>query len=864
MAIEATNKEDEQKVQQGFGVTPQAQAQQNQTQSVTPQLGGAQSSTLGQDVGQAQNQQQTSPGQASTGQKGSGMGARLSNLKKYIETNRGSGMAQKIQGGIEGIRSGVQQGIGQSQAKLQEQTAAEKARIARGETLIQGSQAGGGGVFEKGRSEAYTQDITPTQSQTPAPDYSQYGKTATERLAEFGKYRTGEAQQFGIENELELQRQAQELQKRADLSQSEAGRYQLLRETFNRPAYTTGQQRLDQLLLQAAPEESQTLATMAKTINIPVQEQLKQLQSTKEAENKAITEQAGALKSDIAQRLYGQVGKPTIDYTKGQITDVGTGVLSDFQKALEAQRIQAAQGIGTQYADIQGKISRGEDLTADDLAKLGRTGEDAQSFLDYYQRGQKQSIGDIVKSGGQLSDNNINQLLPIMPGLDLETFKSVQSQQPLDIGTFASNRGAVVQNGQIGTMVPKMVPTGKINYVTGEEIYRQSGTYFSPSPELQNEYNQYTSDIQSNKQALNNMISQALELNPQLATVRDAPTLDFTKYLSALQGSDIDVNKVATTEDFARQEALRQLADLQFGPLGDSKLAGTIGDVGIGKFDLQNALGQAREYYNPAQASTLGRVSSPSAPGQNLTIGQQLQGMSESVGGDLTGGLTASTTTPLSESELVLRQALAGDLTKPQNLASLPIGVTKAVGQGVVNTGLSTVAAPIGGLATVEKLITGGDTIKKTYNSVQNTAKKITRAVGSFWCSKVFELGLVNKSDLKKLQSFLSKVQFSQSPFLSWYIDNGPELVECADFLGFDWNLAKVRLFDELLPLFEKGDISGAIQCYDRFTVEICTFCGKSVPYHTRNPSFVDCLVHYPKVLLFYTKLKFKRLLWKI
>ena len=245
MAIEATNKEDEHKVQQGFGATPQAQAQQNQTQSVTPTLGSAQSSTLGQDVGQAQNQQQTSPGQASTGQKGSGMGARLSNLKKYIETNRNSGMAQGIQKGIEGIRTGLQSDIGKSQTKFQEQTAEEKARIARGENLIKSSAEGGGGVLEKGRSEAYTQDITPkTQATTVAatgtegtvttpvaqitPDYSQYGSTATDRLAQFAKYRTGEASQYDIENQAQLEQQAKELQKRADLSQSEAGRYQLL------------------------------------------------------------------------------------------------------------------------------------------------------------------------------------------------------------------------------------------------------------------------------------------------------------------------------------------------------------------------------------------------------------------------------------------------------------------------------------------------------------------------------------------------------------------------------------------------------------------------------------------------------------
>ena len=284
MAYEAYNEDDEQKVQQGFGTQGTQNTNQTTQAENAPTLGGQQSNLVQGVSGQATQQVQGGQSNTATGQKSSGMGARLSNLKKYIQANQGSGMAQGIQKGIEDIRTGVQKDIGQSQEKLQTNVAGEKQRLSKGEQLIKASTEGGGGVFEKGRSEAYTQDISPNlqnkqvsiqpisennvdtqlgtgttgpvvQSVTqPQYDFNQYGQSAADRLSAFNKYRTGEAQQFDIENQAKLETQAKELQKRADLSQSEAGRYQLLRETFGRPSYTTGQQRLDQLILQARPE----------------------------------------------------------------------------------------------------------------------------------------------------------------------------------------------------------------------------------------------------------------------------------------------------------------------------------------------------------------------------------------------------------------------------------------------------------------------------------------------------------------------------------------------------------------------------------------------------------------------------------
>lgn len=421
MAYEAYNEDDQQKVQQGFGTQGTQVTNQTTQAENAPTLGGQQSNLVQGVSGQATQQVQGGQSNTATGQKSSGMGARLSNLKKYIQANQGSGMAQGIQKGIEDIRTGVQKDIGQSQEKLQTNVAGEKQRLSKGEQLIKASTEGGLGVLEKGRSEAYTQDISPAQPQTQAPDFSQFGKTATERLGEFGKYRTGEAQQFDIENQAQLETQAKELQKRANLAQSEAGRYQLLRETFGRPAYTTGQQRLDQLLLQAAPSEAQTLQKMTQTIAQPVQEQLAQLQKQRETENTAIKQQA--------QALAGQIG-----------TGLGTekqAFESDIQKRIADEQARAAN----QYEQARQILSAGGDINADVLRAAGVSDQGKiDEFLKYYQQGQGQTLGQKVQSGGSLGDQDLQMLhSAVAPDIAFADFKKAY-------GENTNNFRSTVQN----------------------------------------------------------------------------------------------------------------------------------------------------------------------------------------------------------------------------------------------------------------------------------------------------------------------------------------------------------------------------------------------------------------------------------
>ncbi len=351
MAYEATNQEDEQKVQQGFGT--QANQATNQTTQAenAPTLGGQQSTLIGQDVSATQNQVNQGQSNTAAGQKSSGMGARVSNLKKYIEANRGAGMAQKIQSGVEKTRTGIEGDIGTAESALNTQAEAEKARLSKGEQLIKSSTEGGQGLFERGKTEAFANQ--PTTQTTNQPDFSQYGQTAADRLAAFNKYKAGETQQLNIENQADLQKKVKDLQTTANLAGSEEGRFQLLKDTFKKPSYTTGQQRLDQLILQANPEEKQTLLDMQKNVANPVQERLAALMGKKDTEAADIASKASTLAANIGTGL--------------------TGAETGFQTEIEQQRQAAVDAALKRQQQIQADLNAGKISDTGYLADLGLT-----------------------------------------------------------------------------------------------------------------------------------------------------------------------------------------------------------------------------------------------------------------------------------------------------------------------------------------------------------------------------------------------------------------------------------------------------------------------------------------------------------
>lgn len=855
-----------------------------------PKLGGGESSELAQGVGAGAGTQ--AAGQ-STDRRGTQAGNRLRNLQKYVQAGQKSGMAQKIQSGMEDIRSGVETGIQESQQQLGQAAEAERGRITKGEELIKASQEGGTGLFEQGRTAGFTQDISPQTQQiqtpelgtgtdgiapqpeaVPAPDFSQYGATAAERLGEFQKYKAGEREQLEIQNQQKLQQDIGELQKRADLAKSEKGRFQLLREQFGRPGYTTGQQRLDQLILQASPEQSQVLQEMTTGIATPLQEQFAGLQEYLQTEQGQLDTQAQALAANIGQQLYGEAGQPVIDPQTGQVTDVG-GVLGEFRTDLEGRVSEAQQAAQQQFSAITDMIERGYDIDPGVLTRLGISDpEQQQQFIDYYQRGQGRTLGTAIEQGGM----DIDELRKVaeMTGTNYEDMKRLYTGTPLSRQEFATAANASINE-----------------------------------PDFESRYSNYVSSVAGQSEEYRQQLNDYINQNLTDLRVK-GPQIDYSKYLRDLPEGAISTANVATAEDYARQAALEQLANLQFGPLqqGGIGQAGTAGEAGYGRFDIGAALGEARGLYETPTYNEFDRVTAPTLE-EPLTLGQisqrELEAGTGAVADELTGALDQvgvgqiaeagiidptktfvdesgkAITEPMTDVELGAGRIMEGDV----------LGGTTQIGLSPTTGAVSAATAPVSGL---ESTITGdarvadlstdytealrglsygdfdatsdavGGTLQmpeqvtrdavakvnkiadEAVSAAKSAWKKVSGGGGSFFCTHVYNLGLVSKTEYLKLNKFLHEIKSDYTEFLSWYIDNAPKIIELAG--DFDWNIAKTELFDNLLEKYENGDIEGAVRCYGEFTINLGEIVGircSSKYYNTENSE-----LYKDKVLKYY------------
>ena len=130
MAIEEQVKEDEQVVSEGLGVEA---SQDADSAASTPSTDVSGSTFLGE--GQAQ-QAPASGATSAQGRKGSGMGGRLTNLRKFVEasTRSGSGgqMAKGIQKGITDIGEKTQKQTADTAKAIQQKATSEKERFEKG------------------------------------------------------------------------------------------------------------------------------------------------------------------------------------------------------------------------------------------------------------------------------------------------------------------------------------------------------------------------------------------------------------------------------------------------------------------------------------------------------------------------------------------------------------------------------------------------------------------------------------------------------------------------------------------------------------------------------------------------------------
>lgn len=250
---------------------------------------------------------------------------RFTNIQKYIQANTGADYAKQLGEKQEQGASAVRQGIESARQQTQQQASPELQRL---------QQAG---------------QITQQALQNPEEFTQNQANLESFQKIREGQYLRG----VGLQNEAQLANQLQDVQNRAQMAGTEQGRFQLLREQFGqRPGrtYSTGQQRLDQLLLQGQRGQLGTLAQKA--------------QQEAAATGQALTgaqQQAQALTGQL-QTLGSQAQQQAQEALTGKIGETKSG-LEQRAAALQAER----EG---QFEALRSGLERGE-ITEEQAQQLG-------------------------------------------------------------------------------------------------------------------------------------------------------------------------------------------------------------------------------------------------------------------------------------------------------------------------------------------------------------------------------------------------------------------------------------------------------------------------------------------------------------
>lgn len=249
---------------------------------------------------------------------------RYTNISNYLKANQGYNQAQ---GGLAGKIGG---NIQQEQQKTADAIAQSKTQF--GQASQQGRNQFNQGLYGQATGDAanFVQDPKLMQQFQQMRENNYSGPN-------------------DLTNAQALQGQVGNIQDLTNQTGSEGGRFNLLRQMFNKPSYTSGQQRLDQLLLQGN------------------QGQLGQLAGTRRLANQAAQ---GLSQASQAAQNQAQGYQNEALATQKQVGEGVTGEMTNEDKSI-SDKVTAAEKFRTeQLPRIQQGLSSGQ-LTQDDINYLG-------------------------------------------------------------------------------------------------------------------------------------------------------------------------------------------------------------------------------------------------------------------------------------------------------------------------------------------------------------------------------------------------------------------------------------------------------------------------------------------------------------
>lgn len=274
---------------------------------------------------------------------------RFFNLSNYLKANTGPGQ-QSLAGKIA--------------SNVQNQAQTAKNEIQSGQEQFQKSVAAS--TPNQQQTNQYLQQIQQDPSKIDQQQFQQYRDA---------KY-TGPQ---NIQNANQIQTNVGNITQTAKQTGSEAGRFNVLRQMFNKPSYTTGQQRLDQVLLQSNPQE---LAKLRETQKIAAQ--------TERELGKTLTGAETAARQAEAQAVA------TRDAIRGGLNTAATTLQSDL-----TSRAQAENALRTQQYNQALERLRSINLTDSDLEALGLSRGQALYGL------KGEQLANFINKGQQATTQNI-------------------------------------------------------------------------------------------------------------------------------------------------------------------------------------------------------------------------------------------------------------------------------------------------------------------------------------------------------------------------------------------------------------------------------------------------------------------------
>jgi hypothetical protein len=211
----------------------------------------------------------------------------------------------------------------------------------------------------------------------------------------------------GTQNQAALQANAQNFTQTVDQGKTEAGRFNLLRTMFGKPTYNSGQQNLDNLLIQGQKDQLQRIndtsrvsADVNRNLNRGIQDATMQGQQAVDTANQIKQQTRDALNNRVVQeqQTIEQQLKQAQDQQNRALYNLARGLKSGYITSEDAERFGFNSGDRIYDTDLTSLIRKGGDpsaqtvATQDNYAQIaalnkllgGATSEDASKILSNF------------------------------------------------------------------------------------------------------------------------------------------------------------------------------------------------------------------------------------------------------------------------------------------------------------------------------------------------------------------------------------------------------------------------------------------------------------------------------------------------